>query len=54
MKRMLLPAVLVLVLLPNLVAAHCGADHTSAQATMSCADGTNYDADVNRCVPSTS
>ena len=48
----LLLATLALAALPTVLAAGCPSSHE--QASMSCADGTQWDADTRSCVPSTS
>ncbi len=53
MKTTALLATLAMMILPNVAAAMgCSYGH-EATATMSCADGTTYDADAERCVPVT-
>jgi hypothetical protein len=43
---------LVLAIAPAGAFAHCGASHT--EANMTCASGTHWDGDAQKCVPSTS
>ena len=53
MKIKMTVAALLLTLTPGLAfAMGCsGGDHSSKQASMSCAEGTLFDADTNTCVP---
>lgn len=51
MKFRLHLAVLALALVPGSAFAACFDGHVSAETTMSCAEGTVYDADSQSCVP---
>ncbi|MBT0957141.1 adenylosuccinate lyase [Alphaproteobacteria bacterium KMM 3653] len=54
MKTKTVLAALALTLAPTLaLAMGCGSEH-SQEASISCADGTTYDADAGKCVASTS
>ena len=53
MKTKTLLAALALSTLPGLAMAQCFGDHAKEQVTMSCAAGSVYDADTQRCVPTT-
>ncbi|MXQ07022.1 adenylosuccinate lyase [Alphaproteobacteria bacterium GH1-50] len=53
MKTKTLLAALALTALPGLAAAQCFGDHAKEQVTMSCAAGSVFDAETQRCVPTT-
>lgn len=53
MKTKTLLAVLALAAMPSIASAACFGDHAKEDVVMSCADGTEYDAATQACVPTT-
>lgn len=53
MNVKLLATTLIIAAVPTLVSAGCFGSHGQQEARISCAEGTTYDADAEKCVPET-